>query len=125
MKNNKRDFESRFVHFVMNGLLAIIAIIWFFGLAYIYLSWVIMPLFFDNPPESAINGLPPSRTPGYLLLGLNWFLNIMLLWCLMQAWKGDPGYVASYFKSVVVSEEPCAPPLESPLILHFQQTGET
>ena len=41
-----RSKEARCVHFVMTGLLAIIAILWFFVLAYMYLSWVILPTFF-------------------------------------------------------------------------------
>ena len=60
-------------------------------------------------------------------MGVNWLLTAMLLWCLILAWRGDPGYVQTYFKSVVASEEPFLPGEEhdTPLAKHFIATGET
>jgi hypothetical protein len=48
MKNGSGQLEKRFVHYIMNGFLVVVAIIWFFILAYIYLSWVVLPTFFND-----------------------------------------------------------------------------
>lgn len=56
---------------------------------------------------------------------LNWFINTMLLWCLLRSWKGDPGFVSNFFKSVLVREEKCQQAENSPMISHFIKTGET
>ena len=125
MKSSAKQLEQKFVHSVMNGLLVVVAIIWFFALAYIYLSWVILPTFFNNTLQFSVP--EPSQITGYLLTGINWFLTTMVLWCLMLAWRGDPGYVQTYFKSVVASEEPIRPgeEPENDLVNHFIKTGET
>jgi hypothetical protein len=86
----------------MFGLLVVIAIVWFIALAYIYLSWVIIPAFFQPSLDRDDPG--PNPVIGYLLLAFNWGLTVMLLRCLLLAWLGDPGYVDNYFKSVIASE---------------------
>jgi hypothetical protein len=91
MKSNAKQLEEKFVYAIMNGLIVVVAIIWFFALAYIYLSWVILPTFFNSALQ--FSAPMPSSSTGYLLLGINWFLTTMVIWCLMLSWKGDPGYV--------------------------------
>jgi hypothetical protein len=48
MKNGASEIEHRLVHYIMNGFLVCVAIVWFFILAYIYLSWVVLPTFFND-----------------------------------------------------------------------------
>ena len=52
----------------------------------------------------------------------------MLLWCLLLAWLGDPGYVATFFTSSIQSEERVTPNKQienDELVKHFIATGET
>jgi hypothetical protein len=55
-KAKKGDCADKFAHCIMNGFLVVVAIIWFFWLAYIYLSWIIIPVFFNiaNPSLNEI-----------------------------------------------------------------------
>jgi hypothetical protein len=54
MKKNS-SWSDKFAHSVMFGLLVIVALIWFAVMAYIYISWVILPLFFSVSLEEAQN----------------------------------------------------------------------
>jgi hypothetical protein len=99
-----KDQEEACAKFVMTGCFVIIAIIWFFFMAYIYLSWIVLPLFFSHNLQ--LSNIPKQNdTTGWCLIALQIVLNTMLLLCLMKTWKGSPGFVDESFKSVVASEE--------------------
>ena len=134
-KSSYKAKEEACVHFVMTGLLVIVAIVWFFIMAYIYLSWVILPVFFKDNESffdfmfffTSTNPDGSTKTTGYLLILLNLFLNTMLMWCVMLTWKGNPGFVDESFKSVMAKEERIESIDEGndPLPKHFIASGET
>ena len=73
--------------------------------SYAYISWFILPYLIVGLPEMNEKPANVTQNYGYFLVVLHVFLVSMLTWSLLKTYVTNPGYVADYFKSVIVDEK--------------------
>ena len=93
------------VNFCAKGFFLLLAMGFTGFCSYAYISWFILPYLIVGLPEMNEKPANVTQNYGYFLVVLHVFLVSMLTWSLLKTYVTNPGYVADYFKSVIVDEK--------------------